>query len=226
VRIAAGRQTHGDLFLHAVQGFGTIDLQLDLDFHDPLVLTPNVPFGDNVVYGEADYTFNVTADETCTSVFYLLGQQVATGSYTLNAGDLIDGETYRLDVVAFNTDGSRAASGTWNVQRIAVPPGAFDIVAQVNNQTTSSQVVMFYLHDPEWGGLDGHEITIPAQSVGSWTFGNLPVGSYYLGMRFGTQYRYWLGPGTWVPGEQLLDATLIAVPGSPPTAHVCSFGNL
>jgi hypothetical protein len=223
VRIAAGRQTHGDLFLHAVQGFGMIDLRLDLDFHDPLVLTPNVPFGLAPVYAQGDYTFSVTADETCTAVYYLRGQQVAVGSYILHAGDLIMDETYRLDVIAFNVDGSRAASGSWNVRHEQYPPGAFDIVGQATNGLAGSATMKFKLYDPTWTVLAQQQITVPAGSVGSCTFPGLAEGSYGLGMLFqGGSTVFWKGPFTYVysPG----DATMIVVPGAPPTAHVCDFG--
>jgi len=44
-----------------------------------------VPFGTAPVYAQGTYTFSVTTDEACTAVYYLRGQQVAVGSYTLNA---------------------------------------------------------------------------------------------------------------------------------------------
>ena len=223
VRIAADRQTHGDLFLHAVQGFGMIDLRLDLDFHDPLVLSPNVPFGNAAVYASGDYAFSVTADETCTAVYYLRGQQVATGSYILNAGDLIMDETYRLDVVAFNVDGSRAASGSWNVRHEQFPPGSFDIVGQGTNGLAGSATMLFRLYDPSWNLLALQQIVVPAGSVGNYAFSGLAEGSYGLGMQFqGGSTWFWVGPlvKSWTTAE----ATLVVVPGEPPSAHVCDFG--
>lgn len=141
VRIAQARQTHGDLYLHAVQGFGQIDFDFDLDFHDPLVLTPSRPFGNVTMYTGESVTFTVNADETATDVYYLLGQQVGIDSYTIHASDLLEGEPYRVDVVSFNVDGSRGASGTWTVTAAAVEPARYVMTGTVNRTGQNGQTL-------------------------------------------------------------------------------------
>jgi uncharacterized protein YjdB len=118
VRIAANQQTAALVSLHAVQGYGEIDINFSLDFADPLVITGTPAFGAVPVYAEIGNVFSVSAPEAAVYVWYLRGQQMGTGSsYTLDASALVLGEPYRLDVIGFSVDGRHAGSGTFSVTR-------------------------------------------------------------------------------------------------------------
>ena len=215
VRIAAGRQTHGDLFLHAVQGFGRVDLQITPDFHDELALTPSVPFGDVALYLEVPMAFSVTADETCTAIYYLRGQQVGVDGFTALAENQLEGEAYRLDVVAFNTDGSRAASGTWRLTNTGIL-GTVSAIFTWNGQGGGQYFLRYYNPDDSYSeiaitatnGPNSYEIMLPG--AGTYRFAIL-YPSYGL-------TEFWQEAGT------LAAATPVAVALGPPLA--LNFGEI
>jgi hypothetical protein len=76
VRIVAGQTTTADVALHAVQGFGEIEIILTADFSDPLVLTPDPPFGATAVITVYDRTFTVTAYKAAVFVWFIRCLQV------------------------------------------------------------------------------------------------------------------------------------------------------
>ncbi|MGA2380388.1 MAG: hypothetical protein ABSG85_13890, partial [Spirochaetia bacterium] len=115
VRIAAGTETHGTVFVHAVQGYGSISINFTWNGNDPLVLTPSPAFGPTNMFA-TPVTFHVSADKSAVFIWYLRGQQLAVGdSYTLDPAGLNVGEAYRLDVIGFSVDGAHAGSGTFLV---------------------------------------------------------------------------------------------------------------
>jgi hypothetical protein len=124
-RIAAGRTTTGDVLMHAVQGEGSVDVNITPNFATPLALTPSRPWGAGntaTVYDGQANPFEVTADKGALFTWYLRGQQidvsdpdVLSDSIDLDASTWVIGESYRLDCLAFSTDGKSAGSGSWTV---------------------------------------------------------------------------------------------------------------
>lgn len=85
--------------------------------------------------------------------------------------------------------------------------------------------MLFRLYDATWTQLAQQQISVPAGAVRSHAFAGLAEGTYGLGMQFqGGSTMFWAGPGAWAGGTE--GATLVNVPGEPPTAHVCDFGVL
>lgn len=230
VRIAAGQLTHGDLALHAVQGYGSLSVDIDLNMGDPLILNPSVPFGDSItLYNGQSKAFSLTADEGCTTVYYLRGTQVGVDSYTVVAADLTPGEEYRLDAVAFNADGSRAASGTWKVTHVDLDPDLMKIAGTTNNSDQN---------DIRIAVLKASDLSMVASVRGSTTsftysFEMLPDGDYYL-VEFGdgdndgvwelsdgnpgSSGRYWPNTAGQNPGAPAAGAQIIHIKlGAPQT---------
>jgi hypothetical protein len=167
VRIAANQQTAADVFLHAVQGYGEIDIRFSLDFADPLILTGTPAFGARTVYAEFLNAFHVDAPEAATYVWYLRGQQIAVGD-TLNfdASALFLGETYRLDVIGFSVDGRHAGSGTYTLTRAAA--------TLVSSIALDAETVL----NPPVGGYDVAATILPANATNkalTWTTSNPAV---------------------------------------------------
>lgn len=188
VRIAAGYETVGSYVLHAVQGWGQIDIDLSLDMNDPLILTPSEAFGDVAVYNDETRTFTVTADEACTSIFYLRGHQVGVDSYDLVANDLAEGEVYRLDVLCFSTDGSRAASGTWLVSRGGYSPEMVRISGTTPSASSwgTGYTVRYTLRSEADPNTILNTVTVPNQNSSSayYSFESVAPGTYILKMEW------------------------------------------
>lgn len=217
VRIAAGQETHGDLELHAVQGYGTLDIIFDLNMNDPLVLTPNVPFGPVTFYQGGSQTFSVTADETCTAVFYLRGQQCGIDSFYLDASTLTPDEAYRLDVVCFNVDGSRAASDTWVVTYYDIDPETMDMHGTLNVGTWSiGEVHTFAIIDATTHAVVQSALVTPtAEGTRPWSIGIVPAGSYHLRYQlpdnaaWDGQVYFWTAGGAIVTDPALADVIVV-----------------
>jgi len=199
VRIAKGYQTTGSYVLHAVQGWGEVEIVLSLEMNDPLILTPSDPFGDVQVWNDEVRTFSLTADEACTTVFYLRGQQVGIDSYDLIANELMPGEVYRLDALAFSTDGSRAASGTWLVQRGGFAPDMVRISGTTPSAPSwpADQNVRYTLRAAADPDVILNTITVPNRGSGdaAFSFESVPVGTYVLKMEWveynNTAWSWW-----------------------------------
>jgi hypothetical protein len=195
VRIAAGIQTAGNIFLHAVQGSGGIEINFTPEFNDPLVLSPVPAFGDSQIYTDQTVRYEVSAAVAATFVWYLRGQQVAVGDfYDLVANGLIQDEAYRLDVIGFSVSGDRAASGTWYVARSEYSPAMTRISGYVNTPSFPEgwavTVFLYAASDP----------TTPLGQVatvngvgGGYAFNALAPGSYLLRAHVGspTDYSWW-----------------------------------
>jgi hypothetical protein len=205
VRIAQGRTTHGDLDLHCVQGYGQISLTLDLDFNDPLILTPTPALGSVTVYNGEANSFAISADVACTTVWYLRGQAIHVGAtLNLDASAMELAEAYRLDAISFSTDGKRAASGTWTVTR--------DNTFSIHYTLTFGGEPLFVFSPvaptpPE----NGRNFSHPGGALDvTFTGYGVPSGVYRLMMNSAVPV-YWTGTGG---STNIADAALVTFPKS------------
>lgn len=202
VRIAAGRETYGDVELHAVQGYGELEINLTPDFLDPLVLTPTPSWGSATVYSGQANVFAVTADRAATFVWYLRGTQVAVGdSFDLDAAPLTLGERYRLDVIGFSVDGKHAGSGTWDVVRDNVHSAHY-----ILSEPGDPGVIVFGIGASDgivrnfYAGNGGPESTVTIKDV--------PAGTYRVYMNT-IQPVYWTGT---TGSHSIGDAAVVTFP--------------
>lgn len=118
VRIVANYTTEGSVFLHAVEGHGFMEINFDLNFFEPLHFTGTPAEGGATVYGDYDLDLAVQeADEIpFAGAWYRNGEAIGTGSsYTVEGGNLIEGEAYRYDFIGWDMAGERAGAAHWIV---------------------------------------------------------------------------------------------------------------
>ncbi len=217
VRIAAGSETHGIVGLHAVQGYGSIDITITPDFSDPLILTPApLAFGAVSIYANPT-AFSCTADHTATFVWYLRGQQVGVGdSYTLDPAGLDIGEAYRLDVIGFSVDGKHAGSGTWTVTRQAQ-----DITLNVQGTLNADDGLLTVRLSGQ--DVDNVTLTVPGPGPYAYLFTGVPVGHYKLMYKTASMpdFIYWNHLGT---GDTYgSSGDVLTIPNPAGTAWVCNW---
>lgn len=141
VRVLESQTTNGDYSLSGVPGLGNINIGLNLDFDEAINLTFNNPETYATVF---DYNSNTTftaqvaasgdVDEAnLTYVWYLNGSLLnMSDSYTFDSASSplttnINGQyepgQYRVDVLAFNIDGSRSGSVAFEFDVTGNPSG-------------------------------------------------------------------------------------------------------
>ncbi len=126
VRIAAGYQTAGDVFVHAVEGHGEIEVIIDTDFFTPLALDATPAPGTILFYEPIDFDVWDDDGHSLIAFWYRNGEQLGTGvTFQLDTAGLVPGESYRVDVIAFSTDGKHAGHLSWDVERTEV---TFDVI--------------------------------------------------------------------------------------------------
>jgi len=109
VKILDGQETSGQYtFTDLNFPAGNVDIDITIDLQDPLIITLDTTVS-QIIFGQ---TLTLTADAGLSDVvytWYLNGISQSTGASYTTAADQAPG-TYRLDVVGFTTDGSRAGS--------------------------------------------------------------------------------------------------------------------
>jgi hypothetical protein len=185
VRIVADYLTEADVWIHAVDSYGQIELILETDTYETMELTGSPAFSNistlmppdpldtqdkstwiTVAPGET-MEFMVAGPVPISAAFYLQGEQVQVGNttYTLDTSGLIVGEHYVLDVVGFTTDHSQAGSSSWIVE----------IVEDVTATPEPLRGSLLVLEDAGVLGLTFQD------TPGGWTVGGtLGIGSVVL----------------------------------------------
>jgi formylglycine-generating enzyme required for sulfatase activity len=152
VRIVAGQTTSGTYtFANVNQAGGGITVNITANMQNPLDVaiagasaTLNVGSTQSLTASVSNYSGNVSY------VWYVNGVSQATGS-TYSFGSGLSAGYYRIDVVAFTADGTRAGSATTNVQvaiagspaylptMVSIPAGSF------NNGTSTVTLSAFHM---------------------------------------------------------------------------------
>jgi hypothetical protein len=112
VKILDGQETSGSYTFDSLNmPTGSVDLDVTTDTQDPLTITISGAVS-TLVYGE---TMSVTADAgdvtDVSYTWYVNGVSQATGASYTTDSSLAPG-SYRLDVIGFTSDGSRAGSAS------------------------------------------------------------------------------------------------------------------
>ena len=133
MRVLSGFQTVGNVDLHAIKGYSSIDVDVTLNMMDPLNMLGTPPQGTVTLAGSGIGMSVVEQNSVAfTGIWYLNGTPVGTGAsyFVANGSNFRQGESYRLDGLFFATDGQRAGSAHWVVN-----------VPAANADTTISGVI-------------------------------------------------------------------------------------
>jgi hypothetical protein len=232
VRIAARRTTTGTVDLHAVQGQGGIDILINPVFYDPLPITGSPVFATGptdlaLVYGGQHNYFTVTAMEAASFVWYLRGGEITDGvtftstssTIDLNTSSMIPDETYRLDVIAFNANGTKAASGTYNVVLQTYTPDQLDSEGTVTASTFLGPSLTWSVQFVNPTTLEivagGQAPYVDGAPTRSFSIPNVPVGTWAVRVQAGPPYSmahgFYLGGG-----DDAATSTLVTFPNAVP----------
>jgi hypothetical protein len=232
VRIVKDFTTEGDIFVHAVQGFGSIEILIDVALGDPLNLSGTPAAGPVAVWQGVPTDFTITEDDAETLgliVFYINGTEVQSGlidTYAVDGNDLMLGESYRLDAVAFNVDGSRAGSLSWEMTVDSAVAAQFDVEVRYDVAGTSGANTTAQILESDFATVVQSWTNPSTQETGNFhVFTALPLGSYYLRTYEGSNWGAATKFEVWAEALDQAGATMISIP-HPLGADVYDMGEL
>ena len=230
VRIASGYVTEADIFLHAVEGHGGIQILVDLDFFDPLHFTGAPVEGDIDIYQGQQIQFSVTEDDTIpfTGAWYLNGDAVGTGdNYTVAGASMFDGESYRLDFIGWSLDGEHAGAVHWGITKQETPLDSI-VGSFVASAGGLNAQVQLYRGVESWVDT-ASVVTLTPPAATSFIFFSLdPAEQFKLKVEEDTDGANGFSPGDYFEWYENTDssstATQIDIPR--PADFVADFGTL
>lgn len=147
-RIVNGRESSAYIWTAANAAEGGIQILIESDFFEDLDLEADLAESAALeIYTGDEITITTSAGEAYVATWYLNGAAVAVdeAAYTLLATDLQEGNTYRLDVVAFSLDGKKAAAMSWSFLKVVLDP-------ETNTLSGSVTVPLTFVTDPTFSG--------------------------------------------------------------------------
>lgn len=184
LRVAAGRTTSFDVFMHALQTSGSIGVTFSWSGNNELELTGSPAPGDIQLYETTTIPVTVSSGESFNAKWYINGVEAGTGpTYDLVAASFLQAESYRLDCVAIGTTGDHAASLTWNVVKSTFTPAMLRISGTVSVNPAqyplgSGMTVSL------WSSNGATQIgTHTTTNGGGYSFETVPAGQYGIKVR-------------------------------------------
>ena len=135
VRVVKEQTTSGTYEFYEINQLGSIVVNITPEMNDPIEITMSGQVAEVEIGGFMTVEASVPAETgNVVYVWYINGESKATGSSYTTPSDLLIG-VYRLDVVVFTTDGSRAGSATHTFRVIDTEPSVSSITSSTSDGT-------------------------------------------------------------------------------------------
>ncbi len=134
VRIAEAMTTTWTEYLIVSALDGSVTIDISYDPGPPLILNPDVPEGDLVVYTDQSVTITIPepdhdAGQGVVYGWYMNGvlTEISTvNAFTAAGNDYNTNTSYYLSAVVFQTDGARAGNAQWKITKVELGSGQLD----------------------------------------------------------------------------------------------------
>ena len=135
VRVVEGQTTSGTYEFYDINQLGSIAVNITPEMNDPITVTMSGQVAEIEAGGSMTVDASVPIETgNVVYVWYINGDAVATGASYTTAADLSVG-VYRLDVVAFTPDASRAGSTTHTFNVVDNVPSISSITSSTADGT-------------------------------------------------------------------------------------------